>query len=393
MPSDKFIPNFIWNMKGEVFSFPIRLLKLGGYHVVLGCDWMKAVAPVLFDHRDGSITVLTETKNLKLTGIDAKYSCSLVSAEALYKMLCFDDSQEVEHIFSIQAETTDSHINPQVSGVLAQFEDIFSDPKGLPPFRGVEHQIILKEGSLPKHMYPYRYSHAYKDEIEKMVQELLDGGTIRHSQSSFASPVLLVRKKDATWRMCVDYRYLNSLTIKHDYPIPVIDELLDELNGAQWFSKMDLRSGYFQIRMRDEDIHKIAFKTHHGHFEFLVMPFGLCNAPATFQSLMNQIFGKFLRKFLLVFLDDILIYSDSLEAHLSHLELVLATLRSHQLYAKLSKCQFGQCQIEYLGHIISSQGVSTDPSKITSMTEWPKPTNVKSFEGISRPYRLLQKIY
>lgn len=135
--------------------------------------------------------------------------------------------------------------------------------------------------------------------ILRNCKELLDNGAIRHSQSSFASHELLVRKKDATWRMCIDGRYLNSLIVKHDYPIPIIDELLNELHGAQWFSKLDPRSGFFQIRMRDEDVYKTAFKTHHGHFEFLVMLFGLCNAPSTFHSLMNQVFAKFLRKFIL----------------------------------------------------------------------------------------------
>lgn len=381
MKSNKIVPNFTWEMKGEKFSFSLRLLKLGGYHIVLGCDWLREVAPVQFDHRDGSVMVLMETKCLRLSSIDIKDSYSLISADALYKLLCCDEQQTIEHLFSIQTDSEDTQINPAVSGILAQFDDVFIEPKDLPPVRGVEHSIILKEGSVPKQMYPYRYSHAYKDEIEKIVQELLDNGTIRHIQSSFASPVLLVRKKDSTWRMCVDYRYLNSLTIKHDYPIPVIDELLDELHGAQWFSKLDLRSGYFQIRMKDEDVDKTAFKTHHGHYEFLVMPFGLCNAPATFQSLMNQVFSQFLRKFILVFFDDILIYSNSLEEHISHLELTLSTLRIHQLYAKMSKCQFAQQQIEYLGHIISSEGVATDPTKIQCMLDWPRPNSVKGLRG------------
>lgn len=296
----------------------------------------------------------------------------------------------------MQASTDQGHLHPAIASMLAQFEDIFNEPKDLPPIRGVEHQILLKEGSMPKQMYPYRYSHSSKDEIERIVQELLSTGVVRHSQSPFASPVLLVRKKDSTWRMCVDYRYLNSLTIKHDYPIPIIDELLDELHGAKWFSKLDLRSGYFQIRMRDGDVYKTAFKTHHGHFEFLVMPFGLCNAPATFQSLMNQVFNQFLRKFILVFFDDILIYSKTFDDHLHHLELTLATLRANQLYAKMSKCQFGQDNIEYLGHVISHEGVATDPTKIQCMIDWPKPTSVKSlrgFLGLTGYYRKFIKDY
>lgn len=167
--------------------------------------------------------------------------------------------------------------------------------------------------------------------------------------------------------MCVDYRYLNDLTVKYDYPIPIIDELLDELHGAHYFSKIDLRSGYFQILMQPEHRYMTAFRTHHGYFEFLVMPFGLCNAPATFQSLMNQVFQRCLRKFVLVFFDDILIYNKSWCDHLEHLEQVFSLLREHTLYAKRSKCHFGQKNIEYLGNIISSQGVATNPQKVEAM--------------------------
>lgn len=194
--------------------------------------------------------------------------------------------------------------------------------------------------------------------------DLLKSGFITHSQSHFASSVLLVKKKDNSWRLCVDFRYLNSLTVKHEYPIPIIDELLDELHGSKFFSKIDLRSGYFQILMNPKHRFLTAFKTHQGHYEFIVMPFGLCNAPATFQSLMNQVFEGQLRKFVLVFFDDILIYIPSWESHLQHLDIVLSILCQQQLYAKQSKCDFGKQSIEYLGHISSQLGVSTDPKKI-----------------------------
>lgn len=396
MRSNKFISNFNWIMEEEEFQFPLRLLQLGGYHIILGCDWLEEVAPVTFDHRTKSITVLTETKCIKLEGLKNGPTCALISAQSMYKLLNQVDQQEFGYVFSLHTDNSESVVHPGVEGLLRQYGGVFMEPTCLPPIRGIEHQIILKEGSVPKQIYPYRYSHAYKGEIEKIVQELLGNGTIRHSQSPFASPVLLVRKKDSTWRMCVDYRYLNTLTVKHNYPIPVIDELLDELHGACWFSKLDLRSGYFQIRMKDSDIYKTAFKTHNGHYEFLVMPFGLCNAPATFQNLMNQIFAPYLRKFILVFFDDILVYSSSFEDHLQHLELTLTILKDHQLFAKQPKCQFAQEQIEYLGHIISKNGVATDPQKIQCMVDWPKPSSVKGlrgFLGLTGYYRKFIKNY
>jgi hypothetical protein len=219
---------------------------------------------------------------------------------------------------------------------------------------------------------------------------MLAQGIIRISTSLFSAPMLLVCKANGTWCFCIDYRALNAMTSKDMFPIPIVDELLDELHGARFFTKLDLCSGYHQVRMHLDDFEKMAFRTHHGHFKFLVMPFGLSNAPTTFQALMNDVLSPYLRRFVLVFFDDILIYSSSWAEHLQHVAIIFNELRAHHLHLKRSKCSFGMTSVAYLGHVISAEGVAMDTDKVAAVAAWPTPQSpwaLRGFLGLAGYYQ------
>ena len=199
------------------------------------------------------------------------------------------------------------------------------------------------------------------------MQELLDKGFIRPSTSPWGAPVLFAKKKDKTLRLCINYRQLNRLTIKNRYPLPRINDLFDQLRGAHVYSKIDLRTGYHQLRVRETDIPKAAFRTRYGHFEFTMMPLGLTNAPAPFVDLMHRVFQLYLDQFVVVFVDDMLIYSQSEKEHEDHLRIILQALKEHQLYAKFSKCEFWLNEVRFLGHVVSASGVSVDPEKVEAV--------------------------
>ncbi|GBG74708.1 hypothetical protein CBR_g19113 [Chara braunii] len=263
--------------------------------------------------------------------------------------------------------------------------------------REVVHTIeIIPGSSIPKGMI-YRISPGELDELRRQLKELVEKGWIWPSVSPYGSPVLFVpKKKEGTLRMCIDYRGLNAITVKNREPLPRIDDLLDRVQGCRYFSKIDLKSGYHQIAIRPEDQHKTAFQTRYGLYEFVVMPFGLCNASGTFQHAMNRIFHDYLDKFIIVYLDDILIFSKTVEEHVAHLDKVLSLLRQHKFKINGEKCEFGRTRVLYLGHEISAEGLKPDDAKVASIRDWPRPqsvTEMRSFLGMTSYYRTFVKNY
>ncbi|GJW86224.1 putative reverse transcriptase domain-containing protein [Tanacetum coccineum] len=299
-----------------------------------------------------------------------------------YASILFDtgaDRSFVSTAFSSQIDITPSTL-----------DHYYDDLPGLPPARQVEFQIDLVPGAAPVARAPYRLAPSEMKELSEQLQELSDKGFIRPSSSPWGAPVLFVKKKDGSFRMCIDYREFNKLTVKNRYPLPRIDDLFDQLQGSSVYSKIDLRSGYHQLRVREEDIPKTAFRTRYGHYEFQVMPFGLTNAPAVFMDLMNRVCKPYLDKFVIVFIDDILVYSKNKQEHKEHLKLILELLKKEELYAKFSKCEFWIPKVQFLGHVIDSKGIHMDPTKIKSIKDWasPKsPMEIHQFLGLAGYYR------
>lgn len=290
------IPQFTWWVQGYEFSFPLRVLPMGGYDVVLGMDWLSQFSPMTCDWAAKQLQFSYKGSPISLQGMSVPDSIGPVNEVSVVQVLKWTKGNDVWAVAVVEQSSeviAPSSSFPEIQALLQEFQSVFQDSTTLPPHRVLDHTIALVPNAVPVNAHPYRYSPAQKDETKCQVSDMLAAGLISPSCSPFASPVLLVKKKDNSWRFCVDYRRLNTLTVKNKFPLPIVDELLDELPGTKYFSKLDLRSGYHQIRMLEANEFKAAFKTHDGHFQFRVMPFGLSNAPATFQYLMNSIFALF----------------------------------------------------------------------------------------------------
>ena len=351
--------------------------------MVLGVDWLRVYSPILFDFVKLKLSFKKEERMIELKGVVNEVRLQEIMATKAYKSLKKAVSGFDGQFFAIEVveAAVDDEKDPVVEALLKEFHMVFAESTQLSPVRNLDHKIPLFPGAKSVNIRPYRSFLIQKEEIERLVKDMLKNGIIQHSSSSFASPVLLVKKKYNTWRFCIDYGHLNSLTVQNKLPISLVDELLNELHGSRFFSKLDIRSAYHQVRMFEADVEKTAFRTHHGHYEFKVMPFGLTNAPTTFQTLINNVLEPNLRKFILVFFYVILVYSSTLELHISHLKLVLEQLKNNQLFPKRSKCSFCKRQVEYLGHIISKKEVTIDPKKTEAVKDWPVPSAIKELRG------------
>ncbi|KAL0537055.1 hypothetical protein IC582_026023 [Cucumis melo] len=372
---------------GHVIEVTLIVLDMLDFDVILGMDWL-AVYHASIDCSRKEVTFNPPSMaSFKFKGGGSKSLPQVISAIRASKLL----SQGTWGILASVVDTREADVSLSSEPVVRDYPDVFPEElPGLPPHREVEFAIELEPGTVPISRAPYRMAPAELKELKVQLQELLDKGFIRPSVSPWGVPVLFVKKKDGSMRLCIDYRELNKVTVKNRYPLPRIDDLFDQLQGATVFSKIDLRSGYHQLRIKDEDVPKTAFRSRYGHYEFIVMSFGLTNAPAVFMDLMNRVFREFLDTFVIVFIDDILIYSKTEAEHEEHLRMVLQTLRDNKLYAKFSKCEFWLKQVSFLGHVVSKDGVSVDPAKIEAVTGWTRPSTVsevRSFLGLAGYYR------
>ncbi|KAJ9544482.1 hypothetical protein OSB04_024189 [Centaurea solstitialis] len=379
--------NCTLSLADELFSIDLIPIELGSFDAVVGMDWLSQNRATIGCYEKTVRIQLSDGRTLVIEGERPNRSLGIVSCMKAHSYL---RKRYIAFLVQVVGKKPEAKKLEDIP-VVRSYPEVFPDElPGLPPTRQVEFRIDLIPGAAPVAKAPYRLAPAEMRELSNQIQELLDKGFIQPSSSPWGAPVLFVKKKDGSLRMCIDYRELNKLTIKNRYPLPRIDDLFDQLQGASFFSKIDLRSGYHQVRVHEEDVPKTAFRTRYGHYEFMVMPFGLTNAPAVFMDLMNRICRPYLDKFVIVFIDDILIYSKSREEHEQHLKVVLELLRDQKLYAKFSKCEFWIREVHFLGHVVREEGILVDPAKIEAIAKWetPKtPTEIRQFLGLAGYYR------
>ncbi|GJX16234.1 putative reverse transcriptase domain-containing protein [Tanacetum coccineum] len=375
---DTIIRGCTLNFLDHPFHIDLMPIELGSFDVIIGIDWLRRChAVIVCDEKLVQVPYRNET----LTFCGNKSSNGRESR--LTVILCLKAQKYMAkgcQVFLAQISAKkeeDKSEGKQIKDIpiVQDFPEVFpEDLPGLPPARPVEFHIDLIPGAAPVARAPYRLALSEMKEF------------IRPSSSPWGAPVLFFKKKDGSFRMCIDYRELNKLTVKNHYPLSRIDDLFDQLQGSSIYSKIDLRSGYHQLRVREQDIRKTAFRTRYGHYEFQVIPFGLTNAPAVFMDLMNRVCKPYLDKFVIVFIDDILIYSKDKREHEEHLKAILELLKKEKLYAKFSKCEFCISKVQFLGHVIDSRGIHVDPAKIESIKDWatPKtPTEIRQFLGLA----------
>ncbi|KAI3691369.1 hypothetical protein L2E82_49718 [Cichorium intybus] len=381
------IPGCTLNLADKLFSIDLIPIEIGSFDIIVGMDWLAKNRADIGCYEKVVRIPLPNGETLIIKGEKPGRSLNIVSSTKIRKYLKEDCIAFMAHIVERESEVKQIQDIP----VVRDYPEVFPEElPGLPPHRQVEFRIDLILGATPVAKTPYRLAPSEMQELSGQLQELLEKGFIRPSSSPWGAPVLFVKKKDGSFRMCIDYRELNKLTIKNRYPLPRIDDLFDQLQGATYFSKIDLRSGYHQLRVHEEDVHKTAFRTRYGHYEFLVMPFGLTNAPAAFMDLMNRVCRPYLDKFVIVFIDDILVYSRNKEDHEQHLKLMLDLLKEQKLYAKFTKCEFWIREVHFLGHVVGKEGIQVDPAKIEAIKKWEAPrtpTEIRQFLGLAGYYR------
>lgn len=359
------------------------VIDIAKYDLIVGKPWLFYHNPII-DWRSHRVEFINNGKVIVWEG-DSGTS----KIEAPIKGILRRDIQENEELLVCCLVEESDSMESDLNELMTKYEAVFREPDCLPPKRKYDHVINTGDAE-PISQSAYRMSPLELDALKQEIDKLLMLGFIRPSRSPWASPVLFVRKKDGSLRLCVDYRALNRVTRKHDYPIPRIEELMDRLAGAEVFSRMDLASGYHQLRVSEEDIEKTAFKSRYGQFEYTVMPFGLTNAPASFQKLMNELFFEYLDNFVIIYLDDILVYSSTKEEHKKHLEIVMEILKKNNLKLKKKKCEFFAEKIEFLGFVVSSKGIHVEDKKIHAISSLLAPNDVESlrtFLGLVGFYR------